>query len=137
MAMTRMIMGMLPALPAAEQQALVLLQNRAQVQKSDVLGSTAPLTEEGYQQVAALKSNKEMKAFAHRVLKSEARYVTNAGELTGAIHHYSGRMDVQDLATLKAELRHAWWTKAGEGRTAPLNEIGYQSVARMRDAANM
>merc|ERR1719238_2674289 len=100
-------------------------------------GSTAPLTEEGYQQVAAMKSNKEMKAFAYRVLKTEARYVTDAGELTGTIHYYSGRMDVQDLATLKAELRQAWWTKAGEGRKAPLNEIGYQSVAKMKNAANM
>jgi len=101
------------------------------------LGSTAPLTEEGYQQVAALVSNHEMKAFAHRVLNSEARYVGNAGELTGAIHFYSGRRDVQDLATLKEELRKAWWTKAGEGRTAPLSEQGYQAVVKTKSSANM
>lgn len=137
MAMTRLIMGVLPALPVAEQQALVLLQNRAQMQKSDDLGSTAPLTEEGYQEVAALKSNKEMKAFAHRLLNSEARYVSNAGELTGLIHWYSGRMGAQDLEALKRELRQAWWTKPGEGRTAPLNERGYRAVVAMNSNAHL
>ena len=92
----------------------VLLQAGAQKAGDAGLGNTAALTEEGYQQVADLKNNKEMKKFAHRILNSEARYVTNAAELTGAIHFYSGRMDVQDFATLKAELRKAWWTKAGE-----------------------
>merc|ERR1719491_308067 len=115
----------------------VLLQAGAQKEGDTGLGNTAPLTEEGYQQVADMKNNKEMKKFAHRILNSEARYVTNAAELTGAIHFYSGRMDVQDLATLKAELRKAWWTKAGEGRTAPLTEQGYQSVAKMKSEANM
>jgi len=115
----------------------VLLQAGAQKAGDAGLGNTAPLTEEGYQQVADMKNNKEMKKFAHRILNSEARYVTNAAELTGAIHFYSGRMDVQDLATLKAELRKAWWTKAGEGRTAPLTEQGYQSVAKMKSKANM
>ena len=52
--------------------------------------STAPLTEDAHQQAAALLGNHEMKAFAHRILNSEARNVGNAGELTGAIHFYSG-----------------------------------------------
>merc|ERR1711957_724859 len=115
----------------------VLLQAGAQKAGDAGLGNTAPLTEEGYQQVAELKNNKELKKFAHRILNSEARYATNAAELTGAIHFYSGRMDVQDLATLKAELRKAWWTKAGEGRTAPLTEQGYQAMAKMKSEANM
>merc|ERR1719409_376347 len=101
------------------------------------VGTTAPLTEEGYQQVAAEKSNKEMKAFAHRILNSEGRYSTDAGELTGAIHWYSGRMDAQNLDALKTELRRAWWTRAGEGRRAPLNEEGYQAVAKMNNVAHM
>merc|ERR1719329_1379665 len=46
-------------------------------------------------------------------------------------------MDVQDLAALKKELRQAWWTRAGEGRTAPLNEKGYQRVASMKSNAHM
>merc|ERR1740117_1780689 len=115
----------------------VLLQAGAQKAGDAGLGNTAPLTEEGYQQVADMKNNKEMKKFAHRILSSEARYVGNAGELTGAIHFYSGRKSSQDLATLKAELRSAWWTKAGEGRTAPLTEQGYQAVAKMKSRANM
>merc|ERR1711957_870319 len=115
----------------------VLLQAGAQKAGDAGLGNTAPLTEEGYQQVADMKNNQEMKKFAHRILNSEARYVTNAAELTGAIHFYSGMMDVQDLATLKAELRKAWWTKAGEGRTAPITEQGYQSVDKMKSEANM
>merc|ERR1719331_62401 len=109
------------------------------VQTSDegVSGATAPLTDDGYQQVAALKSNRDMKEFAHRILSSEARYVADASEFTGAIHWYSGRKDVQDLETLKKELRRAWWTRAGEGRTAPLNEKGYQRVASMKSNAHM
>merc|ERR550537_2162325 len=94
------------------------------VAEDEVSGATATLTEEGYQQVAALKSNKDMKEFAHRILGSEALYVADAGELTGAIHWYSGRKDLQDLESLKKELRRAWWTRAGEGRTAPLNDKG-------------
>merc|ERR1719163_1730948 len=100
-------------------------------------GSTAPLNQEGYEQVAALVSNKEMKKFAHRICKSEARYMSNLGDLTGAMHWYSGRRDVQDYESLKTELRRAWWTKAGEGRKAPLNEKGYQAVAAMKNNAHM
>merc|ERR1711907_516350 len=43
-------------------------------EETDGVGNTASLNQEGYEQVAALKSNKEMKKFAHRILKAEARY---------------------------------------------------------------
>ena len=83
--------------------------------------STAPLTEDAHQQAAALLGNHEMKAFAHRILNSEARNVGNAGELTGAIHFYSGSREMQDLSRLNKKLCSAWWTNAGEGMTAPLS----------------
>ena len=78
-----------------------------------------------------------MKAFAHRILNSEARNVGNAGELTGAIHFYSGSREVQDLSRLNKKLSSVWWTNAGEGMTAPLSEKGYQAVAKMHNQLNM
>jgi hypothetical protein len=114
----------------------ILLQGAEEVPDTGV-GSTARLNQEGYEQVAALVSNKEMKKFAHRIMKAEARYASNLGDLTRAMHWYSGRRDVQDYESLKTELRRAWWTKAGEGRKAPLNEKGYQAVAAMKNNAHM
>ena len=87
-----------------------------------VLGSTAPLTEDAYQQVVALLSNHWMKAFVHLILNSEAHNAENAGELTGAIHFYSRSRDVPDLSMLKDELHSACWTKVGEGKSAPISK---------------
>jgi hypothetical protein len=101
------------------------------------LGSTAKLSEEGYQRVVALRSNDEMKAFIRRVLSSEAREVKDESGLSGIVPFYSGVEGKRDLLSLKQELRTAIWVGGGEGRTAPLSEEGYQRVAALKNMGQM
>jgi len=101
------------------------------------LGNSAPLSEKGYQQIAAQRSDDEMKAFVHRVLAKEARYVKDVAELSGFVGFYSGTQGVQDLESLKRELRASPWVAEGEGRTAPLTDFGYQKVAKLKSNAHM
>lgn len=101
------------------------------------LGNSAPLSEKGYQQIAAQRSDDEMKAFVHRVLAKEARYVKDVAELSGFVGFYSGTQGVQDLESLKKELRASPWVAEGEGRTAPLTDFGYQKVAKLKSNAHM
>jgi len=101
------------------------------------LGNSVPLSEKGYQLVAAQKSDEEMKAFVHRVLAKEARYVKDVAELSGLVGFYSGTQGVQDLQSLKKELRASPWVAEGEGRTAPLTDFGYQKVAKLKSNAHM
>jgi len=101
------------------------------------LGNSAPLSERGYQQIAAQRNDDEMKAFVHRVLAKEARYVKDVAELSGFVGFYSGTQGVQDLESLKKELRASPWVAEGEGRTAPLTDFGYQKVAKLKSNAHM
>lgn len=101
------------------------------------LGNSVAVSENGYQQVAAQKSDEEMKAFIHRVLAAEARYVSDVAELNGLVPFYSGTQNSQNLESLKEELRKAPWVAEGEGRTAPLNDFGYQKVASLKSNAHM
>lgn len=101
------------------------------------LGNSVPLSERGYQQIAAQRSDEEMKAFVHRVLAKEARYVKDVAELSGFVGFYSGTQGVQDLESLKRELRASPWVAEGEGRTAPLTDFGYQKVAKLKSNAHM
>lgn len=102
-----------------------------------MFGHTAPLTEQGYLAVAALKSNDDMKAYIHRVCESEARYVQDIAELNGVVPYFSGEKAVQSLANLQSELRRASWVANGEGRTAALNQVGYEQVAKRNSSAHM
>merc|ERR1719326_2716068 len=98
---------------------------------------TVPTTEKGYQMVATLKDDEKMKTFIHRVVQSEARYIKGVAELNGMVPFYSGVQSVQNLDVLKHELRSAAWVADGEGRNAPLNEIGYQKVASLKSKSHM
>jgi len=87
-------------------EGLVLLQHRSEVGKSSKsatvgLGNTVATTENGYQAVAGLRSDADMKAFIRRVLDKEARVVTDEAELTGLVPFYSGSQAVQNLDSLK------------------------------------
>merc|ERR1719183_3102853 len=112
-------------------------EEHAELMQLPRVGSTAPLTETGYQLVANLKSDDEMKAFTHRVLEAEGRYAADKAELNGLVKYYSGTQGVQSLGALKQELRHARWVNQGEGRTAALSEAGYQQVAGRNSRAGM
>jgi len=108
--------------------------------REEHVGSTAELTEVGYQLVAAQRDNDEMKAFIHRVLEAEGLYAADKGELNGLVKYYSGAHGpgrIQSLEGLKQELRHAHWVNQGEGWTAALSEVGYQNVAGHRSRAHM
>lgn len=103
-------------------------------------GSTAPLTEEGYQLVAKLKNDDEMKSFIHRLLESEARTVQDEAGLNGVVPYHSGTKSVQTLDGLKAEIRDKErnsWVGKDIGRTAELSEEGYASVAERRSNVQM
>jgi len=112
--------------PYTHSSNLVLIQQRAQYDGMQVgsivheqqspgfgsIGSTVPLTEKGYQTVASLKDDKEMKAFIHRVLEKEARYAKEPAELSGLVPFYSGT---------QAHLTHKGAAHCDEGDSLPEN----------------
>lgn len=111
------------------------IQQRAGGRLGDVgLGMTAPISQKGYELVAELGSVDEMRHFMQRVLSHEARYVTDVSELNAMVEKISGTQSLDDV---KKELRVASWVAPGKGRTAPLNEVGYQHVAALSDNAQM
>merc|ERR1719409_1234412 len=103
------------------------------------VGESAPLSESGYQFVASLKDDLEMKMYIHRLVQSEARYIAEEGkgDLNGLVPYYSGTQGVKNLASLKEELRNKPWVADGVGRTAAINEVGYQSVVAKKSKAHM
>jgi len=114
--------------------------NVRRVDENTISGKEAPLTEKGYQRVAQLRSNAEMKDFVIRLLAAEGRSVEPQGWLNGLVPYYSGVVAVQSLAILKAELRSPKirvWIDGGVGRTAPLTEAGYQEVAATKNSLQM
>lgn len=74
-------------------------------------GSQAALTEEGYQLVAQLKNDSEMKNFVKRVLAAEGYTVQsdNEDELGGFVPYYSGTNSSQTLRQMRQELSQASW----------------------------
>jgi len=68
-------------------------------------GDKAPLNEPGYQAVAALKSDDEMKTFIRRASKAEGIEIMNEGGLSGFARYYSGVCATQSFAAMTKELR--------------------------------
>jgi len=123
---------------------IVLLQTRVDVEINSEthavprgVGSSVPTTEKGYQLVAELKDDNEMKAFVYRLVEKEARFVKDAAELSGMLPFYSGTQGVQSFESLKKELRDVPWVVDGEGRNAALNEEGYQKVGKHKSRPHM
>merc|ERR1719199_413085 len=121
---------------AMQGQHIELLQLRADATNFNI-EETVPTTEKGYQMVASLKDDEKMKKFIHRLVQAEARYIKDVAQLNGMVPFYSGVQAVQNLDALKHELRSAAWVADGEGRNAPLNEIGYQKVAALKSKPHM
>lgn len=67
-------------------------------------GSTVTLTEDGYQRVATMKSNKEMNAFVLRIIEVGGCTVIDEAGLNGAVHFFSGVAGVQSMELLECEL---------------------------------
>lgn len=73
-------------------------------------GSLAPLTEDGYQQIADLRSDPEMSIFVHRVLEAQNLIVTDEGALNGFIGWFSGTRATQSLKELNEQMGQQSWT---------------------------
>jgi len=90
--------------------------------------SEMPLSEEGYQQIAAMKSDGDMKEFIRRVLSKFGFKVADEGELSGFTKHYSGTSAVQDFQRLEEELQSVPWVSTSEAEelaspsVTPINE---------------
>ena len=103
-------------------------------------GNMEPLNEKGYQAVTKLKDDKEMKLFITRLLQNEARLVKDEAGLNGFVPYYSGVVSVQDIESLKKELRsqsQSAWVGGDVGQTSPLTEDGYQLVAATQSDVQM
>lgn len=83
-----------------------------------MLALEAPLTEVGYQRVAALKSDGDMKTFIKRVLAKLGLDVADEGQLSGFSSYYSGTQAVQHYGTLQSELRVASWVQQQAAETS-------------------
>eukprot|EP00928_Gymnodinium_smaydae_P021507 TRINITY_DN1839_c0_g1_i1.p1 TRINITY_DN1839_c0_g1~~TRINITY_DN1839_c0_g1_i1.p1 ORF type:complete len:407 (+),score=94.19 TRINITY_DN1839_c0_g1_i1:213-1433(+) len=68
-------------------------------------GDVAPLDEDGYQAVVALKNNEEMKKFIRRLSQSHGLNVMNEGGLSGFAPYYSGVCATQTFQALVTELK--------------------------------
>lgn len=75
----------------------------------DDIAETAELSESGYQSVAALHSDTQMKTYARRVLASLDRTVFDENALSGFVQHFSGTLAVQSFAELVSELTKVTW----------------------------
>ena len=82
-------------------------------------GSTAPLTEEGYQTVASLGSSLEMAEFAHRVANDMNLDVIKEEGLKGMVPYYSGERTKSNFTALKGEMTKVSSKPDGTGWVVP------------------
>lgn len=112
------------------------------------LGVTATTNEPGYEAVAKLKSDEEMKTFMLRVIEDYDCHVEDEGGLMGIVPWFSGTTAVQSLAQLVRALLFAvlangerWLSyknSAGmTGADVPLDLQGYMQVAIIRKDIEM
>jgi hypothetical protein len=114
------------------------------------VGTSAPLTDLGYQRVADLNSNVEMGIFTLRTIRQLGYEVVDEERFNGLIPFYSGEKDRQSFSGLKQEIKTiskdlcAWIVeKDGQGdgetsgRNAPLTEQGYRMIARKHNPYEM
>lgn len=105
-----------------------------------ITGGTAPLNEVGYDLVAKMQSDDDMKIFIARLLSTEARHIKDEAGLDAIVPLFSGTKSRQDMKALKAELRdhkNDAWLADGVGRSADLSEEGYQKVAAQKSDVQM
>merc|ERR1740130_1981742 len=101
---TRSVVETLPALPDDDDDLGYVVRTLPALPNEDY-----PVTEEGYQKVAALHNDSEMNQFVWKVLDADNVRVTNQGELNGLIPWFSGTEATQSLAQLRVELNKKTW----------------------------
>lgn len=99
--------------------------------KLALVSREAPLSEEGYAKVAALRSDAAMRMYVLRVLKALGRRVVSEGGLNGFVPHYSGAVASQSFARLRDELRSADWTS-----TVRVRQLKQRALERNRAGSN-
>jgi len=82
-------------------------------------GSTATLTEDGYQTVASLGSSLEMAEFAHRIANDLKLDVIKEEGLRGMVPYYSGERTKSNLTALKNEMIKVSSKPDGTGWVVP------------------
>lgn len=80
-------------------------------------GASAPLNQDGYDNVVALANNREMSEFVHRVASNLGLTVTDEGGLSGVAEWHSGDKDQQTFKDLQGELINASRTQHMENGT--------------------
>merc|ERR1719444_300112 len=104
---------------------------------------TAPLTEEGYNQVLAMQDSNLMETYVRRVGEDLDIAVSSTGKraLKGFVPWFSGEKANRTLLRLQNEMMRiskiprSWLTRKGE--SSPLNEVGLAAVASLHDNAEM
>eukprot|EP00928_Gymnodinium_smaydae_P028648 TRINITY_DN217_c0_g1_i10.p1 TRINITY_DN217_c0_g1~~TRINITY_DN217_c0_g1_i10.p1 ORF type:complete len:418 (-),score=130.00 TRINITY_DN217_c0_g1_i10:167-1420(-) len=82
-----------------------LLEQKPSKNVKPLHGDVAPLNQDGYLAVVALKSDAEMKKFIRRISKAEGLSVMNEGGLSGFAKYYSGVCAKQSYKALVKELK--------------------------------
>jgi len=91
--------------------SLSLLQVGISMTKT-ATGDAAPLTEDGYQQVVALRNDAEMKTYIYRVLEENGKQVTLDDNLNGFVPWFSGTTAAQSLWQMQQEIETKEWIVA-------------------------
>jgi hypothetical protein len=113
------------------------------VEHSSGLAATAPLTEEGYDQVLALQNSDAMETYVKRVGADLDIAVSSTGKraLKGFVPWFSGEKANRTLLRLQNEMvriskiPRSWLTR--KGASSPLNEVGLAAVASLHDNLEM
>eukprot|EP00747_Dinoflagellata_sp_TGD_P089121 gnl/TRDRNA2_/TRDRNA2_164219_c0_seq2.p1 gnl/TRDRNA2_/TRDRNA2_164219_c0~~gnl/TRDRNA2_/TRDRNA2_164219_c0_seq2.p1 ORF type:complete len:482 (-),score=91.22 gnl/TRDRNA2_/TRDRNA2_164219_c0_seq2:352-1623(-) len=107
-------------------------------------GMSAPLDEQGYAAVAAIRSNHEMGLFVRRLAKHLGLRVTDDGGLNGVVPYYSGEVQTQHFDALTQEILQAAQQRSwigpevvADGTSASLDDDGYKAVAALRNDREM
>jgi len=124
-------------------QANQTSQSNATAQHTSGLAATAPLTEDGYNQVLALQDSNAMETYVKRVGEDLDIAVAGNGKraLKGFVPWFSGEKANRTLLRMQNEMiriskiPRSWLTR--KGATSPLNEVGLAAVASLQDNAEM
>jgi len=114
-----------------------------QAEETSGVAMTAPLTEDGYNQVLALQSTAEMEKYATRVGSDLDISVSSTGKraMKGFVPWFSGEkanrtlLRMQNEMTRISKIPRSWLTR--KGASSPLNEVGLAAVASLHDNVEM
>lgn len=113
------------------------------VEHSLGVAATAPLTEDGYNQVLVLQNSNDMETYVKRVGEDLDIAVSSTGKraLKGFVPWFSGEKANRTLLRLQNEMvriskiPRSWLTR--KGASSPLNEVGLAAVASLHDNLEM